>query len=123
MVDRILKDARQLAQAAAGVPDRAAMKAHYHHLLEMVNDYFNPDRSPDLCRECGAPIVWVKTTPKGANAPLDAVAISGIDVNGEAHTIHLNHFSTCPDAEAFRPEKSDDADPINGKTLAAGSAS
>ena len=105
MIDKVLKVARRLADgSAAGVPDRAEQKANYQELLAVVEDYFNPGRSQSLCKKCGAPLVWAET-PAGKKAPLDAVAICGIDANGEVHTIHLNHFSTCPDAEAVRAEK------------------
>jgi len=105
MIDKILKTARRLADGdAAGVPDRAEQKANYRELLDQVDDYFNPGRSKSLCKKCRAPLVWAET-PAGRKAPLDAVAICGIDANGEVHTIHLNHFSTCPDADAVRAEK------------------
>ncbi len=118
MIDKILKAARRLADGdAAGVPDREAQKAHYRELIVTVSDYFNPGRSDAHCRKCNAPLVWVKT-PAGANAPLDPVAITGIDANGEAHTIHLSHFSTCPDAAEVRAET--DAAKVDVKAKAAG---
>ncbi len=118
MIDKILKASRNLADGdAAGVPDREAQKAHYRELIVAVSDYFNPGRSPSSCKKCGAPLVWAKT-PRGAKAPLDAVAISGIDANGEAHTIHMNHFSTCPDAAEVRAET--DAAKVDVKAKAAG---
>ena len=105
MIDKILKAARRLADGdAGGVDDRAAQTAHYQELLALTRDYFNPGRSPSSCKKCRAPLVWAET-PAGRKAPLDAVAICGIDANGEARTIHMNHFSTCPDADAVRAEK------------------
>ncbi len=105
MIDKILKAARRLADGdAGGVDDRAAQTAYYQELLAATRDYFNPGRSNTHCKKCGAPLVWVDTT-SGKNAPLDPVAIVGLDANGECRTIHLNHFSTCPDADAIRAEK------------------
>lgn len=105
MIHEILKASRRLADGdAAGVPDRAAQTLAYRELIDATADYFNPGRSPSACKKCRAPLVWTKTSC-GATAPLDAVGICGIDANGEVHTIHLNHFSTCPDADKVRAEK------------------
>lgn len=120
MIDKILKAARHLAA------DEASIVAARHHsqrrdlaeLLELTRDYFNPGRSPSHCKKCGAPLLWVKTT-RGANAPLDAVMIVGIDADGVSHRVYLNHFSTCPHADDVRREKQA-ASATDGKTKAAG---
>ena len=93
----------------------------FEELMRLVNDYFHPGRAAGggLCKKCGAPLLWIKTS-SGANAPLDAVMIAGIDADGVAHRIYLNHFSTCPKADEVRREKNAADTPENGKTQAAG---
>jgi hypothetical protein len=94
----------------------------FDELVRLVADYFNPGRSPSTtCKYCDAPLIWVKTSPGGKNAPLDVVPIQGIDADGITHRIYLNHFSTCPHAERVRCEKKAHAAalPVDGKSKAA----
>ncbi len=118
MIDTILKVARRLA--ADVYTDTEEKRSDYRTLTAATEDYFNPGRSPSTCRHCGAPLLWVTTT-SGAKAPLDAVAIQGMDANGEARRIYLSHFSTCPHADALRDEKkaAAAARPESGKSKSA----
>lgn len=93
----------------------------FEELIRLVDDYFNPGRSPSTtCRYCEAPLIWVKSSPAGKNAPLDVVAIQGIDADGVSHRVYLNHFSTCPHAQRARDEKKAHAAalPQDGKSKA-----
>ncbi|KKN56871.1 hypothetical protein LCGC14_0567960 [marine sediment metagenome] len=146
MIDKILKAARKVAadhkQHTVAIPPGpeaeellgASGRKHTHVLIEtdveafeelvrLASDYFNPGRAAGggLCKKCGAPLLWVKTT-SGANAPLDAAMIVGIDADGVSHRVHLNHFSTCPRAAEVTAEQKAHAAalPKDGKTKAAG---
>ena len=125
MIDKILMAARKLADTDHRRVDRVLHVdafEPYAELVRLVNDYFNPGRAAGggLCKKCGAPLLWVKT-PNGANAPLDPVMIAGLDADGVAHRIYLNHFSTCPKADEVRREKNAaGTEPEDGKSKAAG---
>lgn len=70
------------------------------------------------CRSCRAAIIWLKHATSGKAAPIDAAPAPGgnILINAPAGTyriigakdratfagqLHLNHFSTCPDAKRW----------------------
>lgn len=72
----------------------------------------------DSCKTCGAAIIWAKTA-KGARTPLDAKPVrvaelvedpetgkeivqDGLFVIGGAHTGHVSHWATCPQAKEHR---------------------
>lgn len=99
MINKILMAARKLTSAGG----RDEQQHADLELVSLVADYFNPGRSSSHCRKCGAPLVWIKTAA-GANAPLDATPIDGVDADGEHHRIRLSHFSTCPRAAEVRRE-------------------
>ena len=113
MIDKILMAARKLAaghtlntllaDALVGkkTTDFVGLKSDvesFNELVRLVDDYFNPGRSPSTCKGCGAPLVWV-VTGKGSRAPLDATWIGGLDEQGIYRRIRLNHHATCPEAK------------------------
>lgn len=73
----------------------------------------------DRCRSCAAPIIWARSTTTGALMPLDAephedgncelvdagVIVHGADRPMFAGPLHLTHFVTCPDADAWRHQR------------------
>jgi hypothetical protein len=71
----------------------------------------------DVCRSCGAPIVWARTD-SGKRMPVDAdpsedgtLVLEQAGAVLRAHVVgtvpgegsrHRAHFATCPDAESWR---------------------
>ena len=70
----------------------------------------------DLCRSCGAKIIWVKTE-KGKDMPIDAEPVPDGNIvmsTGKAHVVkkdetfltgtkfYKSHFATCPHAAQHR---------------------
>lgn len=61
--------------------------------------------STNLCKSCGAEIVWLKTAI-GKSMPVDVDTVT----NGEKtfnHGKHVSHFATCPQANKHRKPKKD----------------
>jgi len=68
-----------------------------------------------VCKSCGAPVLWSKTTT-GKAIPLNPVPIVGGNLElvdgvaryvGASGTIRLytSHFANCPNADAHRKER------------------
>ncbi len=102
MLDKILMAARKAA-------DDSNVRAHVEHdstftdlveLFRLVDDYFNPGRSPSSCHSCDAPLVWVKTGR--GKKPLDAAWVSGTDDQGIPRRIRLSHRDTCPQSASHK---------------------
>ena len=61
------------------------------------------------CRDCKAPIYWVKMRDTDRAMPLDRGAdlrvLVGADGKAETVRVYKSHFSTCPYADTFRKVK------------------
>lgn len=73
---------------------------------------------PNVCKSCGAPIIWVKTE-KGRRMPLDLIPEEDgtwefneatkiahhVSYPQPSGTYRKSHFATCPHAASHRKEK------------------
>lgn len=79
---------------------------------------FEVFQQEELCKGCGAPIIWV-TLPNGKRMPLNEKALpigpghyvltsksDGKQLGVPAESVHLNHWATCTSADQFRRGRS-----------------